>query len=177
MKRLTLNNAQQDPSMINTCMAYHIFASAGLPAPRCNFATVAVNGENLGLYVHVESMKTAFLERNFSDPSGNFYEGTVSDFRPEWRGTLQKKTNEAAADWADIDAVVAALQDASPAGLEALAAAIDLDRFFTFWAVEVLIGHWDGYAGNRNNFYIYRESGAPFVFIPWGTDQVFYLHR
>ena len=173
MKRLTLNNAQQDPSLINTCMAYHIFASAGLPAPRCNFATVAVNGENLGLYAHVESMKTAFLERNFSDPSGNLYEGTVSDFRPKWRGTLQKKTNEADADWSDVDAVVAALQDSSPAGLEALADIIDLDRFLTFWAVEVLIGHWDGYAGNRNNFYVYREPDAPFVFIPWGADQVF----
>ena len=173
MKRLTLNNAQQDPSLINTCMAYHIFASAGLPAPRCNFATVAVNGENLGLYVHVESMKTAFLERNFSDPSGNLYEGTVSDFRPKWRGTLQKKTNEADADWSDIDAVITALQDPSPAGLEALADIIDLDRFLTFWAVEVLIGHWDGYAGNRNNFYVYRELDAPFVFIPWGADQVF----
>ena len=173
MKRLTLNNAQQDPSMINTCMAYHIFASAGLPTPRCNFATVAVNGENLGLFVHVESMKTAFLERNFADPSGNFYEGTVSDFRPEWRGTFEKKSNEADADWSDIDAVVAALQDPSPAGLEALADIVDLDRFLTFWAVEVLIGHWDGYAGNRNNFYIYREPGAPFVFMPWGADQVF----
>ena len=173
MKRLTLNNAQQDPSLINTCMAYHIFASAGLPAPRCNFATVAVNGENLGLYVHVESMKTAFLERNFSDPSGNLYEGTVSDFRPKWRGTLQKKTNEADADWSDIDAVVAALQNPSPAGLEALADIIDIDRFLTFWATEVLVGHWDGYAGNRNNFYVYREPDAPFVFIPWGADQVF----
>ena len=173
MKRLTLNNAQQDPSLINTCMAYHIFASAGLPAPRCNFATVAVNGENLGLYAHIESMKTAFLERNFSDPSGNLYEGTVSDFRPKWRGTLQKKTNEADADWSDIDAVVAALQDPSPAGLEALADVIDIDRFLTFWATEVLIGHWDGYAGNRNNFYAYREPDAPFVFIPWGADQVF----
>ena len=173
MKRLTLNNAQQDPSMINTCMAYHIFASAGLPTPRCNFATVAVNGENLGLFVHVESMKTAFLERNFADPSGNFYEGTISDFRPEWRGTFEKKTNEEEADRSDIDAVVAALQDPSPAGLEALADIVDLDRFLTFWAVEVLIGHWDGYAGNRNNFYIYREPGAPFVFMPWGTDQVF----
>ena len=173
MKRLTLNNAQQDPSIINTCMAYHIFAAAGLPAPRCNFATVAVNGENLGLYAHVESMKTAFLERNFSDPSGNLYEGTVSDFRPKWRSTLQKKTNEEDVDWSDIDAVVAALQDPSPAGLEALAAAIDLDHFFTFWATEVLIGHWDGYAGNRNNFYVYREPDAPFVFMPWGADQVF----
>ena len=75
MKRLTLNNAQQDPSMINTCMAYHIFASAGLPVPRCNFATVAVNGENLGLYVHVESMKTAFFGAQFCRPKRQFLRG------------------------------------------------------------------------------------------------------
>ena len=173
VKRLTLNNAQQDPSMLNTCMAYHIFASAGLPAPRCNFATVSVNGENLGLFANVESIKTAFLERHFSDPEGNLYEGALSDFRPDWRGTFQKKTNEAEADWSDIDAVVAALQDSSPAGLEALAEVVDLDRFLTFWAVEVLIGHWDGYAGNRNNYLVYRETEGPFQFIPWGADQVF----
>ena len=174
MKRLTLNNAQQDPSLINTCMAYHIFASAGLPAPRCNFATVAVNGENLGLYVHVESMKTAFLERNFSDPSGNLYEGTVSDFRPKWRGTLQKKTNEVEADWSDIDAVVAALQDPLPGRPRSLGRPSSTSTASSpFGPTEVLIGHWDGYAGNRNNFYVYREPDAPFVFIPWGADQVF----
>ena len=66
--------------MINTCMAYHIFASAGLPTPRCNFATVAVNGENLGLYVHVESMKTAFLERNFCRSKRQFLRGDRQRF-------------------------------------------------------------------------------------------------
>jgi len=173
LKRLTLNNAQQDPSMINTCLSYHLYASAGLPAPRCNFATVRVNGEDLGLYVHVESIKTRFLERNFTDPTGNLYEGTISDFRPRWRGTFEKKTNEDQRNWSDIDTVVDALQDPSPAGLEALSEIIDIDRFYTFWALEVLVGHWDGYAGNRNNFYFYREPDSRFIFVPWGTDQVF----
>ena len=173
LKRLTLNNAQQDPSMINTCLSYHLYASAGLPAPRCNFATVRVNGEDLGLYVHVESIKTRFLERNFTDPTGNLYEGNISDFRPQWRGTFEKKTNEDQRNWSDIDTVVDALQDPSPAGLEALSEIIDIDRFYTFWALEVLVGHWDGYAGNRNNFYFYREPDSRFIFVPWGTDQVF----
>ena len=173
LKRLTLNNAQQDPSMINTCLSYHLFANAGLPAPRCNFATVRVNGEDLGLYVQVESIKTSFLERNFTDPTGNLYEGTISDFRPQWRGTFEKKTNEDQRNWSDIDTVVDALQDPSPAGLEALSEIIDIDRFYTFWALEVLVGHWDGYAGNRNNFYFYREPDSRFIFVPWGTDQVF----
>ena len=172
MRRLTLNNVLQDQSMINTCMAYHVFSKAGLPAPRCNFATVSVNGEDLGLFVHVESIKADFLERHFSDAQGHLYEGTLSDFRPGWRGTFEKKTNEDA-NWADIAAVSTALKDPSPAGLEALSDIIDIDRFLSFWAAEVVIGHWDGYAGNRNNYYIYRRENARFCFIPWGADAVF----
>ena len=175
LERMTLNNGIQDPSLINTCLAYQVFADAGLPAPRCNFATVSVNSENLGLHVHVEDLKTSMVPRTFANAEGNLYEGIVSDFRPEWRGTFEKKTNEGAADWSDIDAVVAALQDSSEAGWEALKAAVDLDRFLSFWATEVLVGHWDGYAGGRNNYHFYREPDGPFVFIPWGVDDVFHL--
>ena len=175
MERMTLNNSSQDPSMVNTCLSYQVFSAAGLPAPRCNFATVTVNGENLGLYVHVEEMKKPFLARHFDNADGNLYEGTVSDFSPEYRGTIEKKTNEDEDDWSDVDAVVVALQDPSDAGLEALGEIVDLDRFLSFWATEVLVGHWDGYAGDRNNYHFYREPDGKFVFIPWGVDDTFHL--
>ena len=175
MERMTLNNSIQDPSMVNTCLSYRVFAAAGSPAPRCNFATVSVNGKDLGLYVHVEEIKAPFLSRHFESAEGNLYEGTVSDFTPTYRGTIEKKTNTDAADWSDIDAVVAALQDPSDAGLKALGEIVDLDRFLSFWATEVLVGHWDGYAGDRNNYWFYREPDGPFVFIPWGTDDTFHL--
>ena len=175
MERMTLNNGIQDPSMVNTCLSYRVFAAVGNPAPRCNFATVSVNGKNLGLYIHVEEIKPPFLARHFESAEGNLYEGTVSDFTPDYRGTFEKKTNEDAADWSDIDAVVAALQDPSDAGLKALSEIVDLDRFLSFWATEVLVGHWDGYAGDRNNYHFYRETDGPFVFIPWGVDGTFHL--
>ncbi len=175
MERMTLNNSVQDPSMINTCLAFHVFAAAGAPTPRCNFAAVTVNGKNLGLYVHVEEIKAPFLARHFDSAEGNLYEGTVSDFTPQYRGTIEKKNNEDAGDWSDIDAAVAALQDPSEAGLEALGTVVDLDRYLWFWATEALVGHWDGYAGNRNNYWFYREPGGKFVFIPWGVDDTFHL--
>ena len=175
MERMTLNNSIQDPSMINTCLAYQVFAAAGLPASRCNFATVTVNGKELGLYVHVEEIKAPMLARHFDSAGGNLYEGTISDFTPTHRGTIEKKTNEDENDWSDVDAVMAALQDPSDAGLEALAEIVDLDRFLSFWATEVLVGHWDGYTGDRNNYHFYREPDGKFVFIPWGVDDVFHL--
>ena len=48
----------------------------------------------------------------------------MSDFTPDYRGTLEKKNNEDADDWSDIDAVVSALQGLADAGLEALADAV-----------------------------------------------------
>ena len=175
VERMTLNNSIQDPSMINTCLAYRVFAAAGNPAPRCNFATVSVNGKDLGLYVHVEEIKPPFLARHFESAEGNLYEGTVSDFTDVYRGTFEKKTNEDDADWSDIDAVVAALQDPTDAGLQRLSEIVDLDRFLSFWATESLVGHWDGYTGDRNNYHFYREPDGPFVFIPWGVDDTFHL--
>ena len=173
LERMTLNNGLQDDSLIRTCMSFAAFAAADYPAPRCNFASVSVNGENLGVYANVEDIEHTMLAREFADADGNLYEGTVSDFHPTYRGTFEKKTNSGADDWSDIDALTAAVQDPSAAGWEALKDAVDLDRFLTFWALEVLIAHWDGYAGNRNNYWFYREPGGAFVFIPWGVDQVF----
>ena len=52
---------------------------------------------------------------------------------------------------------------------------MDLDRFLSFWASEVLVGHCDGYAGDRNNYWFYRVPDGRFVFLPWGTDGTFHL--
>ena len=171
LRRTTLNNSVQDPSLLNTCLAYYVFAAAGLPAPRCNYARVAVNGEQLGLYVHVEDIERSLLQRAFADAGGNLYEG--GDFHRPGSAPLQKKTHAAAGDWSDVAAVAAALQDPSPAGPEALAAAVDLDRFLTFWAAEVLVGQPTGYGNGQNNFQVYREPEGRFVFIPWDTDETF----
>ena len=54
----------------------------------------------------------------------------------------------------------------------------DSEEFFRFWAVESLINQSDGYAGNLNNFYLYRNPATErFVFIPWGPDSSFYSGR
>ncbi len=174
-RKLTLNNNKQDPGLVNQCLGYGEFAKAGIPAPRCNFAVVSVNGEPLGVYTNVEPLGKPMLGRHFADAGGNLYEGTLSDFRDGWIGTFDRKTNEADPSRADLEAVAAALaladDDAMAAALEPL---IDVDGFLRFWAVETMLAHWDGYAGNTNNFFLYGDPDAQrLVFLPWGTDQLF----
>lgn len=170
LERMTLNNSVQDHSHIAQCMTYHVFTRAGLPASRCNFARVAVNGQALGLYVHVEQIEHNVIPRWFEDDDGNLYEGAYSDFTPRSRGLFEKETNSKENDWSDIDAAVAALTTRDD---RALAEIFDLDQFLKFWALEVLTGHEGGYAGSINDFHIYRERGGKFVFLPWGVDTTF----
>ena len=171
LEKITLNNSVQDPAYVDQCIAYALFDRAGLPAPRCNFAHVTVNGQLLGTYVHVESVEDELLDHHFGSSSGNLYEGTLSDFLPAWSGTFEKKTNEAENDWSDIDGIITAAAAPDAELLAALDAVIDLDGFIRFWALESLVRHWDGYAGNINNFWLY-ESGGRLHFLPWGADQV-----
>lgn len=174
LDKLTFNNSQQDPSYVRQCLAYDVFRAAGIPASRCNFAHVSVNGDDLGLFVHVESLDRQFLERNYDDPSGKMYEGTLSDFRPDFRGTFDLKTEDIPDDGAEIDAVVEALALPDDELMGALEPLVDLDEFYTFWAVEVLTRHWDGYASNTNNFYLYVDpTSGRLSFIPWGVDGAF----
>ncbi len=174
MKRMTLNNDLQDPSHTHQVMSYALFRKAGIVAPRCNFAHVTVNGEDLGTYSHVESIKKPFLARHFSNNDGNLYEGQVADFTPELVSRFERKTNEGDHDRSDLDGVVQALTANDADLLTALEQVMDVDEFLTFWAMEVITGHWDGYDGNRNNFYFYFDPETGLVhFIPWGTDGTF----
>jgi len=178
LTRLTLNNGRQDTSRLRTCLAYGIFAAHGVPAPRCNFARLTVNGEPMGVYAHVESIKRPFLAAHFDDPDGWLYEGTLSDFRPEWKGTMEQKNRDGAPHTGGIDRVIAALEAPDETLLEELDGALDLDGFLTFWATEVITTHWDGYGGNTNNFWFYEHPGdGRLRFIPWGPDATFQAPR
>lgn len=171
LERMTLNNNQQDTSNSHQCISYAMFRSVGLPAPRCGYARVSVNGEDLGIYSHIESVKKRFLRRHFSSDAGNLYEAQLADFGEGTKGNYQLKTNEDVNDRSDLDAVVAALMadDNNMPGL--LGQVVDLDQFIDYWAMEAVTGHWDGATGNANNHYVYRDpNSGMFNFIPWGTD-------
>ena len=169
---LLLNNALQDPSYVRQCLAYRTFAAAGLPAPRCAFARVRVNGEDLGVYVHVERIDEAFVARHFADADGDLYEGTYSDFRAGWTATFELE--HGAGDRRALDAVVAALERPDGELVDALGEVVDLDALLRFWAVEILVTHRDGYAGNANNYFVYRDPRDDrFRWIPWGADGTF----
>ncbi len=172
LRRLTLNNNKQDTSCVSQCLAYALFRAAGVPAPRVGFAAVTVNDEFLGLYSNVEAVKKPFLRRSFGSSTGSLYEGTLADLVPSSLGKLEIETHDDSR--RQLERLARLLEAEPPLDLRALETLVDLDAFLSSWAIESLIGLWDGYTANQNNYFVYFPSpGSPARFIPWGADSAF----
>ena len=178
LERLTLNNSVQDPTFVKQCLAFQVFENAGLEVPWCNYAHVTVNGRDLGLYVHVESLDRHWVRRTFEQDGGDLWEGEFSDFRTGWVETFEKKgrvpnDDQGQADRSRLYDVQLALQGSAGQLQSRLEELIDFDGFMTFWATEKVLEHWDGYANQTNNFFVYDDPGTGrMIFMPWGTDQI-----
>lgn len=172
---VTLNNQLQDASRIHEVLGYTFYRAVGLPGPRTGFADVRVNGELWGLYLVLEPIDDDFLERWFDDPDGNLYDvNWFSDLYSggEWDFDLDE--DDGPADRSDLAAVIEAVQQPpGPDWFDGVDAVVDMDAFVAMMAADAMLGHWDGYGYNVNNFRIYCEPGARCTFMPWGIDQTF----
>ncbi len=169
--KLLLNNSLQDPSCIAPILAGDLFRSANVPAPKCSFARVELNGRDLGLYSMTEAANKDFLGEYFKKTKGNLYEGDNNDVVDK----LDKDAGDQSTDQADLKALVAAAREPDPEQRwKRLTPVLDLDRFIAFAAVETMVWHHDGYAMEHNNYRIYHDPATgQMVFIVHGMDELF----
>ena len=73
LDKLCLNNIIQDNTYMKDYLSYQLMREAGVPAPLCSYAYITINGEDWGLYLAVEDVEDAFLERNYGSDHGELY--------------------------------------------------------------------------------------------------------
>jgi hypothetical protein len=176
LRKIHLNNSVQDPSYLCEEISRELFLAAGVPVPRAAHAIVQLNGRRLGLYVLVEGWNKQFLKRHFKNPNGNLWDG---GFAKDITNPLDVNSGDQPADRSPLDRVVKAAQEANlDRRLARLGEVLDLDRFLSFIAMEVMLAHWDGYALNRNNYRVFHDlDSGRVVFLPHGLDQMFGVWR
>ena len=172
LRKLHLNNSVEDPSYFNEYAGSALFGAANIPAPRVTHALVTLNGRRLGLYVLKEGFTEEFLGRYFQNPHGNLYDTGPGHDVDE---ALAKDAGAGPDDRSDLAALSAATREPDvPTRWIRLGEVLDLDRFVSFMAMEVITGHRDGYCLARNNFRIYHDTDTGrMVFLPHGMDQLF----
>jgi len=165
-----LNNSVQDPTFLAECLSSQIFRDAGVPAPRATHAFVEFNGRPLGLYVLVEAVTSDFLTQHFKNGRGSLYEGYMQDID-------QPLDQDSGADngQQDLKKLLEICRIEDPVERwRRLPEVLDVDAYLAHCAVEMFIGHTDGYAMNRNNYRLYHDPvTGRFTMIPHGLDWGF----
>jgi spore coat protein CotH len=148
-----------------------MFEAAGCGTARRSCA-VWLNERRLGLHVLIEGVNKQFLKRYFTDTGGNLYDGHSQQ---DVNRRMRTNSGDAPKDQSRLAALAAAAQLPDlKARRVALEKTLDVERFLSFMAVEVIVAHWDGYSLGRNNFRIFHDRGTDrMVFLPQGLDQTF----
>jgi spore coat protein H len=170
LHKISLNNSVQDSTFLCEKIARELFLAAGVPVPRAGHALVTLNGRDLGLYVLLEGANRQFLKRYFSNVNGNFYDG---GFCQDLSTSLAVTCGDDPDNHAGLKALMSAVRD-QRSNFARLEQVLDVDRFLSMVALEMMLCHWDGYTLNRNNWRIFHDMDAnKIVFIPHGLDQLF----
>jgi spore coat protein H len=186
LEKLNVNANQNDPSLLRAGLSWNILRRMGLAGSRTSHVRVEINGEFMGAYLNTEHMDEEFVEEYYDKDDGNFYkclwpatleyisqEPDDYKFEVNGRRAYELKTNDEVDDYTDIAEFIDVLNNTPDADLQcALEEVFNVADFLKVQALDVVSGNWDGYAGNKNNFYLYHnpQTGL-FDYIPYDLDN------
>lgn len=189
---IKLSNVFQDPSFLREILSYEI-AREYLPASRCNFAKVWVNGEYFGLYSNTQAVDEVFLKQHFGTNNGTFikcdpeyelvknkdfahcpkgdkaslmYQGDDPSCYEGW----YEMENQQANGWQELIRLIKLL-NSKP---EEIQTAINVDAVLWMHAFNNVLVNLDSYTGRlSHNYYLYRTPDSLFTPIVWDMNLSF----
>jgi hypothetical protein len=183
LDNMNLVGNHNDPSQLRAWLSAQILKSAGLTVSRTSFVRLFINNEYKGLYLNNEAIDDEFIKDRFLGNSfGNLFKCSwgsdltyLGDNPQAYQETYDLKTNQVLNDYSGLIHFIDVLNNTNTSTFPcAIQQVFDVDRYLKTLVYEILIGHWDGYAGNKNNYYLYqRPSDGKFVFIEYDMDNTF----
>lgn len=178
-KDVSFSAAVKDNSLIREKVTADIFRMAGIPAARTAFYKVYIDfGEGLkycGIYAAVEVIDDTMVKDQFGEDNGNIYK-PESNFASFSKDNFEKKNNEDAADWSDVQNTVSALTATNRTSDAAawrtnLEKYMNMDHYVKWLAVNTTLVNWDTYGAMAHNYYLYNHSTQKLVWIPWDNNE------
>lgn len=193
LETIYIHGNHNDASMMREYLSAYVMRELNVPCNRVNHVKLYINGNYYGLRSLVEYIDKDFLKTRFGSNKGNNYKCTwpadlawlgssqqkykdVINPSPERERAYDLKTNEDLDDYSRfvtlIDIINNRKDDGSfPQDIEAI---FNVNGYLKALAAEVLIGHWDNYFYNKNNYFIYdHPTTKKFVYMPYDMDNTF----
>ena len=161
----------ETPSIVEA-LAYEVYRRTGMAAEQSYHVRLWQGGKPVGYHLLVEQPNRTFLRRHKIPNDGNLYKllwygnGVI--------GQHEKKTNTRTGH-DDLVKLIDALDKTSgDAQWEVIRKEFDVDQVATYFAVNMVLSHWDGFF---NNYFAYHEinGSGKWTMYPWDQDSTWGL--
>lgn len=152
-------------------LSFEVYRRSGMPTEKSHHVRLWLNGKPTGYTVLVEQPNRAFLRRNGIGDAGNLYK--LLWYGGDLVGQHEKHSNRRGTHDDLID-VVEGLQKPADAQWEFIEKNFDVDEVATYFAVNAVLSHWDGFF---NNYFTYHDIGGTgkWMMFPWDQDSTWGL--
>jgi hypothetical protein len=154
--------------LLAEAMAYDVYRRAGNAAPLTDFVRLWVDGRPVGYHLLIENPNRSFLRRNKVNDGGNLYK--IVWYGGSLVGTHEKRTNRHTGGHEDLIKLVDQLRKTTgDAQWKVIQDNFDVQQVATYFAVNMVLDHWDGYF---NNYFTYHDpKTGKWQMYPWDQDK------
>ncbi len=185
-EKMNLNGEHNDPSVCRARIGWDLARIWDLPGSRANHVQLYINGNYHGLYLNVEHIDEEFTGTYFDSKNGNLYKclwpadlawkgDNPESYKEEFSGrrAYDLKINEEIDDYTGLRDLIKAIDNTSPDQFyNELNKIFNVQEYLKFMALEVVLGHWDDYIYNKNNYYLYHNPiSGRFEFLLYDLDN------
>ncbi len=177
-KKFNLKPNVNDPSQMREPLTLLYYRAMDVPAARTHPLKLYMNDEYMGVYSNVEQVDDEFLNKRHGHEEGFLYKcsygANLTDNGQVFNTSVfESEINEGNDTRAELNAFVKVLNNTAVVDFKtAFEKVFEVDTYLKQLAVEALLGHWDGYSYNQNNFYLfYNGETKKFEFFPYDADN------
>ncbi|MBS0266527.1 MAG: CotH kinase family protein [Planctomycetes bacterium] len=178
---LQLHAMPMDPAKGREILAFSMFRSVGVPAPRVGLAEVSLTVPGkfektlLGFYLVVENIDSRFLKSRFETEQGlllkPFQVRSVDFLGTDWGRYAQQyrpQSEPTAEQQARVQAFARLVNESSAADFQKeIAAFLDVDAFLRFLAAHALTSNLESAVALGHNYFLYlHPQTGKFYFLP-----------
>ena len=153
-------------------LAYEVYRRSGMAAAESFPVRLIVDGKPSGYSIVVEQPNQTFLRRNGVKDGGNLYK--LLWFGDGVVGQHEKHSNRQTGHQ-DLVALIDGLEKtAGPAQWDFIRRHFEVDQVATYFAVNMVLSHWDGFFNNYFTYHDLNGSGK-WTMYPWDQDSTWGL--
>lgn len=173
MTTLNLIYEFMDRFVLAEPLAFEVYRKAGNAAPRTDFVRCWIDGRPLGFQLLIEQPNSAFLRYNKVRGGGNLY-------KCQWSGdgvvgTHEKKSHVLEGHDDLVQLVDRLNRTKDDEQWKVIEKSFDTEQVVTYFAVNMVLSHWDGYFNNYFTYHDTRGSGK-WTLYPWDQDKTWGFH-